>query len=408
MRLRYILLLVSLLTSTFLTATCVTSVNFNNSGPYISPLYVYATAVSTCPIRSMQVYIDGRLQFVQYNQNSLQAYLLIPPGNHYISVKAWTGDGTSALSGPLGLSVGDLHPPDCVPKADSVVRICAPENLSNNNYLKDVIYMKAAATSAGDPVKRMRAFVDGSLSAETFAHNGAQIFYFPPAKAGIHRVTIEAITESNRSFQNQASVNVVSVSPSCETPILSSLSPTSGDTSQFPVFLAAADAALFCHITGFRVYVDDRTQYTQYGQGVLTGRLTIPQGPHRVVLQAWNNQGGVNQKAININVTESPEVVCVPESDPGVTICGTEYLGSGYLAIFVGTSPTPQQPYAAVRLYVDDVARAQFTNDAVARGISSLKMSPGRHRIVAVAWTKDGTAVTAKTEVDVPPPEYPQ
>jgi hypothetical protein len=408
MRLRYILLLVSFLTSTFLSATCVTSVDVLNQYqfPVRSPFLVEASAASTCPVRAMQVYIDGKLQFTQHNESNLLVHLIASRGKHYVTVKAWTGDGNSSRNGPFVVQVeGDSGGGWCAPQADSMVVICEPENLEYLQYVQGSLPLLAGASSSGDPVKKMRAFVDGVLIAESFDRNAAQISFVRAIGVGIHRVNVEAITESNRSFQNQANVNAGSVSPSCETPIMSSLSPASGDTSQFPVFLAAADAALFCRISAFRVYVDDRVQYTQYKQAVFTGRLTIPKGPHRVVLQAWNNQGALNKKYININVTEDPENVCMPESDPGVTICGSESLGSGYVAVFFGTSVMQQRNIVAVRLYVDDVARAQFENDAVARGIASLKMSAGRHRIVAVAWTQDGVAVTASAEVDVP--KYP-
>jgi hypothetical protein len=403
MRLRYssLLLFLFFLTSPFLDATCVISVDFLNQYQFSvgNPINIEASATSNCPIRAMQVYIDGKLQFTQYDKADLLVYLDASHGEHYVTVKAWTGDGNSALSGPLVVNVGWDFPNDCVPQTDSVAVICDPRNLQDMQGF----YIKAAATSRGDPVRKMRAFVDGRLIAESFDRNSNRLFYSRRLAVGIHRVTVEVITESNSSFRNQVNVNITSTEKACGTPTLSSLSPTGGDTSQFPVFLAAADAALFCRISAFRIYVDDRAQYTQYGQAVFTGRLTIPQGQHRVVLQAWNNQGAVNKtKSININVTEAPEAVCLPDTDPGVVLCGAEPLGSGYLAIYVGTPVAPARRHVAVRLYVDDVLRAQFSNDAVPRGIASLKMSAGRHRVVAVVWTQDGVAVTASQEVDVP------
>lgn len=400
MRLRHTLLLFVLLGSSFLHATCViTSINFFNQGAEwnTSPVGFAASAVSTCSIVAMQVYIDGRLQFTQYNQDWMATNVVVPLGQHWAAVKAWAGDGTSAVGGPFPFRVEHQRESDCVPQFDPNVKVCQPVNLSDNRGTFGIL---ASATSTGDPVRRMRAFVDSRLVAESFDHNAAQISFAQSAPVGVHGVTVEATT-ANSSFQNAANVNVTGSTSSCVAPVMSSLSPNAGDNSQFPVFLAAADSGA-CPITAFRVYVDGRTYYTQYNQALFTGRLTIPQGNHLVVLQAWNNRGSVSKKAITVNVTEPPENVCMPESDPGVTICGTQLIGSGYVSIFVGTPATPTQRHVAVRLYVDNISRAQFENAATPRGIATLKMTPGHHRIVAVAWRQDGLAVTASAEVDVP------
>ncbi len=148
--------------------------------------------------------------------------------------------------------------------------------------------------------------------------------------------------------------------------------------------------------------MDNRLFYEQTNQKIFEGRLTIEPGEHNVVLQAWNSQGVFTKKAIKINVFGLEEPICVPDTDPGVTICQAEPTDNGYVITFAGTAPLPASQITALRIYVDNVSRATFRDFAAQRGITFLKMSPGTHKIVAVAWTRSGKVVADSRTVTVP------
>jgi hypothetical protein len=63
-----------------------------------SPLHVAATAtpISSSPVRTMQVYIDGNLVY-QGSGSSINSYLSFGAGNHVIAVKAWDAAGANFL-----------------------------------------------------------------------------------------------------------------------------------------------------------------------------------------------------------------------------------------------------------------------------------------------------------------------
>ena len=258
----------------------------------------------------------------------------------------------------------------------------------------------AAAKSSSSPIVSLSTFVNGKLRATSTGENATEMETALTLSRGLQNMNVVARTSNGSEFHNETNVQVASAASTCQAPFISSLAPTGGDVPEFPPFLAAADAAA-CSITTFQVYVDNKLFYTQSNQKLFEGRLTISPGEHNLVLQAKNSQGVVSKKSMKINVTGMEEPTCLPDADPGVTICQAEPIENRYVIVFAGTPAAPASPFTALRIYVDNVARATFHNFAAQRGITFLKMSSGTHKLTAVAWTAGGNVETSTTSVAV-------
>ena len=359
---------------------------------------INAVASSACPITSVQVYLNNQLQFTQFDQPVLSGKFNAGIGRQDLVVQAWTPDGKT-FKKLVHITVSQQVASTCNPSFDPNVAVCAPVNLAES---KGPVLIHAAARSSVSPVVRLQTFIGGKLKAVGSNGNALEMEATLTLPRGIQNINVVATTYNGSQFQNQANVQVVSAATNCQIPFLSNVAPTAGDAPEFPPFLAAADAAA-CPISTFNVYVDDLLFYSQSNQKLFEGRLTIPPGGHSVVLQAWNSQGTVGKRAIQINVTGTAEPTCIPSPGQAVTVClSTQVVENNYVAISVGTPATPPSPFTALRIYVDTVARATFYGSATESGIAFQQMKKGTHKVKAVAWTQKGDVVTTTQTVIVP------
>jgi hypothetical protein len=362
-----------------------------------SHFQIDAVASSSCPITTVHVYIDNRLQFAQYGQAVLSGKFNAGIGVHQVVVQAWASDG-KVFNKTIRMAVDRQVPSTCQPAFDPNVDVCAPVNLAAS---KGAVLLHAAARSSVSPVVLLRAFANGTLKAAGYNENALEMDAAFTLPRGLQNINVVARSSNGAEFQNQTNVQVVSPAATCESPFISNVFPIPGVASEFQPFLAAADAAA-CPIVSFQVYVDNRLFYSQSNQNLFDGWLTIPPGEHNVVLQAWNSHGAVGKKTIKINISGLHEATCLPATDPGVAICPNEVLGNGYTMIIAGTPAVPASPYTALRIYVDNISRATFYDFAAQGGITLLRMAPGTHKVTAVAWTAQGAVVT-DTQVFIVP-----
>jgi Bacterial Ig domain len=368
-----------------------------NGATVNSHFQINAAASSSCAITTLHLYIDNRLQFAQYGQAALSGKFNAKIGTHTVVVQAWASDGR-VFSKTIRVTVSNEVSSTCVPAFDPNVRVCLPLNLTES---KGSVLVHASARSSASPVVSLRAFSDGKLKAVSYNENATEMEAALTFPRGLHNINVVARSSNGAEFQNQSNIQIVSAATNCQAPFISNLTPTGGAEPEFPPFLVAADAAA-CSITSFEVYVDSRLFYSQSNQKIFEGRLTIQPGEHNLVLQARNSQGTISKKALKINVFGLEEPTCLPDKDPGVTICQAEVVENGYVIVFAGTPAQPASPFTALRIYVDNVSRATFRDFAAQRGITFLRMSRGVHNITAVAWTQKGAVVTDTRTVTVP------
>jgi hypothetical protein len=100
------------------------SLNLPASGSTITaPVEVIATGTASCAITSMQVYVDGILQWTQYGQPAM--HLMVPAilGRHTLEVKGWTAKGKSFAASEV-VYVSSLRPEVCKSSFDLDNYVC--------------------------------------------------------------------------------------------------------------------------------------------------------------------------------------------------------------------------------------------------------------------------------------------
>ena len=70
-----------------------------------------------------------------------------------------------------------------------------------------------------------------------------------------------------------------------------------------------------------RVYIDNKLQFAQYGQAVLSGKFNagIRNASDRGA--AWASDGKVFSKTVHVSVNKEVTSTCLPAFDPNVNVC---------------------------------------------------------------------------------------
>ncbi|HET8891893.1 MAG TPA: hypothetical protein VFQ41_23545 [Candidatus Angelobacter sp.] len=353
---------------------------------------VAASAISGCAIAAMHVYIDDLLQYEQFQPN-LSGRFLAEMGPHRVVIQAFAADG-SVFKKLVHINVTSQTPQACPP--DPLVHLCTPPRLFITSG--PVGIRGATMKISGIPFVGLELIVGNSVIARTFNQNAAEVDVALMLPRGLHFVELFALLENNDGFLALVPVQITSSAKQCEAPFLSGGIPTNLPIF-FDEFFVAADSAA-CSIGSLRMFVDGRLQYAQSNQGLFDGRLVIEPGRHQFTVQATNSQGVVRQMTETIEASGPVGPICAPAHDPGVALCFS-LQSPGFGHIQFGTPERPSSPVLAVRIYVDNIARAQFYNFAAQRGETELKMSKGSHRITAVAWTRRGDVSTDTITLNV-------
>jgi WD40 repeat protein len=149
----------------------------------------------------------------------------------------------------------------------------------------------------------MRIYVD-SNSMYTVGSSSLNTTLALPS--GSHNVTIVAWDSTGKAYTKSLSVNVGGTTTVGGVAISS---PANGATLSSPVqFMASARANSGRTIVAMRIYVDGVSAYLANAASLNTS-LSLPSGPHYVVVQAWDNTGAVYKAAENITVASTAPVV---------------------------------------------------------------------------------------------------
>ncbi len=87
------------------TSTGVTVSSPSNGASVGSPVHFVASAKSTAPITAMRIYSDGNSVYAN-NASSLDTYVNLPAGNHYVVVQAWDSYGNVLKAPARTITVG--------------------------------------------------------------------------------------------------------------------------------------------------------------------------------------------------------------------------------------------------------------------------------------------------------------
>src|SRR5262249_194426 len=104
--------------------------------------------------------------------------------------------------------------------------------------------------------------------------------------------------------------------------------------------------------------------------------LSMSSGVHKIVVQAWDNTGGITKNTCNMTVATPAITVASPLADVSV-----------YSPVMVTASTIDPTPVYAIQVYVDDTLKYQNS----ATGVNwPVDMAAGTHNLVVQAWDTGG------------------
>jgi hypothetical protein len=186
-------------------------------------------------------------------------------------------------------------------------------------------------------------------------------------------------------------------------------SPTPGTTIGSPVqFVAAASSSR--PITAMRIYVDDQSVYTINSNSLNTS-VPLPDGTHRVVVQAWDSSGAVFKFPESITVNSSAPPPPPPPSGSGVSVTAPANGSTVGAPLHVVASASAGNPITAMKIYLDNIDMFTVFANQLDTTVSA---SPGAHFLVVQAWDLTGAVYKQPLNITVgssvpggPPPGGP-
>ena len=129
-----IVFLSSLMSYAQLTAVSLQSPRLQDGGStnVISPIHVQATAEDRIMITGYVVYLDDQNVFRNFSQ-SVDAWIVIPPGPHSLYVKAWDSSGSNMATPRYQINVTGFAPPSPPIHADRLANIDNGQWTVDNN-----------------------------------------------------------------------------------------------------------------------------------------------------------------------------------------------------------------------------------------------------------------------------------
>jgi PKD repeat protein len=272
---------------------CTSSLKVNlvsptNGASVTSPVHFVANATSGCSINALRIYLDNQSLYT-VNGGSLDTNLALNNGSHYVVVQAWDSNGAVAKSA-LNINVVAA----C--KSSANVSIAAP---IAGYTLPSPLTLSATATS-GCKITKTAVTVDGSQL--TSVASGSVSMPMTLA-TGNHNVMVQAWDETGgtaASTVNVGSVNLSTCSISATGRTISICYPLANTT--VPAAMRVVAAAMGTNgVRAMKIYVDNQAVYLA-NAGFIDTTVNLSAGTHYLVVQAWDNGGGVYKSGRYITV----------------------------------------------------------------------------------------------------------
>jgi hypothetical protein len=188
-----------------------------------APINVLAGATSSCRLTSIQIYLDGILQWTQYRQNILHVSLSAAIGRHTLQVKGWNAAGKSFTSDHV-VYVKSVLADKCQSpfNLDNSVWPCKPLEYAVND---SPAWIEAKVRSDTAPLLHTNIVVNGALWAiadgDAASHPAAD-FMLPP---GLYYADIASSNTAGVAMHNPVTFTVRS-QVACQAPVVSVMDPT--------------------------------------------------------------------------------------------------------------------------------------------------------------------------------------
>ena len=265
-------------------AACVSSLKVNVSSPtngssVSSPVRFVANATSGCSINAVRIYVDSQSLYT-VNGASVDTSLNLSNGSHYVVVQAWDSTGAVAKTA-LNINVV----PAC--NSSASVSIAAP---GAGYTLPSPLNLSATATS-GCKITKTAVTVDGTeMSSVTTASVSMPL----TLATGNHNVMVQTWDETGATASSSVTVGAVNLN-SCT---ISTTNRTvticypMASTTVPGAMRVVAGATGTNGVKAMKIYVDNYPMYLT-SSGRIDTTINLTAGTHYLVVQAWDNGGGV-------------------------------------------------------------------------------------------------------------------
>jgi Beta-propeller repeat len=167
-----------------------------------SPVRVSAVANDfSNVVSSIQVYVDGTFWFEEDNANQIDSYIVMGPGTHSITVKAW--DYKGPFSSTRSVSVSGTSKSTCTAgEILPYVQICSPFAASSP---ANPVNVHAVSATQNMPITSMRLYVN---NVSTFTVDSATLNTNVTLSSGVQQLTVQAWDWTGQTFKQTVYVNV--------------------------------------------------------------------------------------------------------------------------------------------------------------------------------------------------------
>jgi len=246
----------------------------------------------------------------------------------------------------------------------------------NNAAVASPVQITATTTNSSR-VNIMQIYVDNALA---YHVSGNQVNTTVPMSSGSHYVVVQSWDSAGGIHKSGIDVTVQS-----EAVVVTTPQPNAVVAS--PVKIAATGGG---HSTVYtmQIYVDNTLEYQVNGASVNTS-LSMSPGQHYVVVQAWDDSGGITKNGFYVTV-----------ATPTITISSPSPDYSGYSPVSMLATSVDPNPVYAMQIYVDNILSYQYTGPGVQ---ADLSMTAGKHTLVFQAWDTAGGIYKQSATVNVTP-----
>ncbi|MGH9528286.1 MAG: alkaline phosphatase family protein, partial [Terriglobales bacterium] len=272
----------------------------------------------------------------------------------------------------LGISSCPGEAALAVPMTDffNTVNIIAP--LSNTNVASPVHIQ--ANTQNASPVIAIQAYVDDALKYQAAGSKIDAMFAMSPGK---HNLVVQSWDASGGIHKSGITVNVQPEAVFVYSPL-----PQAVVSSPVPIEATAGGNSV---VHTLQVYVDDNLAYQANGNSV-NANLPMSYGNHHVVVQAWDNSGGITKNSNYITVAK-----------PSITV-SSPTPALAYSPVEINASALDPNRVFATQAYVDGVLRYEFSGSGLQ---VLLAIPPGTHSLTIQAWDVAGGIYKRNTVVNI-------
>jgi hypothetical protein len=168
--------------------------------------------------------------------------------------------------------------------------------------------------------------------------------------------------------------------------------PTPNSTVVYVPLIAVNTTPDSAPIYKFIIYDNDVNIFegVPYQTGINLFDAGMRNGPHRVVVNAWDTTGRLFQARVNFNeIGQGYPIFCNAPASPGINFCVPPANSVQSLGVPVSATATGYTKITAIQAYLDgQLQNFEEGNNYLSTSVSP--SAPGEHTVMMVAWDSTG------------------